>query len=45
MRELSRSYWGIKDTVYVKAEGLDIIGADVEGILNETVRGLDGLKL
>ena len=40
VRELSRSYWGISDTVCVKAEGLDIIGADVEAILNETVKGL-----
>ncbi|MBQ9574700.1 MAG: NAD(P)H-dependent oxidoreductase [Synergistaceae bacterium] len=41
VRELSRSYWGIKDTAYVKAEGLDIIGADVENIITETVRRLD----
>ena len=40
VRELSRSYWGISDTVCVKAEGLDIIGADIEAILNETVKGL-----
>ena len=40
VRELSRSYWGISDTVCVKAEGLDIRGADVEAILNETVKGL-----
>ena len=40
VRELSRSYWGISDTACVKAEGLDIIGADVEAILNYTVKEL-----
>lgn len=35
VRELSRSYWGISETVCVKAEGLDIIGADAEAILND----------
>ena len=42
--ELSHSYWGIRETVCVKAEGLDIIGADVEGILRGTVKGLDHIK-
>lgn len=40
VRELSRSYWGISETVCVKAEGLDIIGADAEAILSDTVKGL-----
>ena len=40
VRELSRSHWGISETVCVKAEGLDIIGADVEAILSDTVKGL-----
>ncbi|MBR1438053.1 MAG: NAD(P)H-dependent oxidoreductase [Synergistaceae bacterium] len=38
--ELSRSYWGIPETICVKAEGLDIIGADVEGILAEAVKNI-----
>lgn len=34
---LCRSFYGIKDTKCFKAELLDIVGADVEGILKKTV--------
>ena len=33
---LCRSFYGIKDTKCFKAELLDIVGADVEGILKKT---------
>jgi hypothetical protein len=32
---IAEGYYGIKDCMLVKAVGLDIIGADVEGILKE----------
>lgn len=38
--ELARSFWGIGETVCVKAEGLDIVGNDAEGILGEAMRGI-----
>ena len=38
--ELARSFWGIGETVCVKAEGLDIVGNDAEGILSGAVRGI-----
>ncbi|MBQ7193498.1 MAG: NAD(P)H-dependent oxidoreductase [Synergistaceae bacterium] len=40
VRELAQGFYGIPEVVLVKAEGLDIVGADVEGILGEAVRGL-----
>ena len=36
VRELAQSYYGIPETVLIKAEGLDIVGADVDEILEET---------
>ena len=41
IRELARSFYGIMDTRCVSAEGLDIIGADVKGILANVVEKLD----
>ena len=32
---VARGFFGVQDVLCVKAEGLDIIGADVEGILNQ----------
>ena len=40
VRELARSFWGIRETVCVKAEGLDIAGNDAEEILSGAVRGI-----
>ena len=40
MSELARSFWGIRETLCIKAEGLDILGNDAEGILREAVRGI-----
>ena len=33
VRQLCTDFFGISDTVYIKAEGLDIYGADVQAIL------------
>ena len=35
VKELAQSFFGIRECRFIKAEGLDIIGADVEGILKE----------
>ncbi len=35
---LANEFFGIKDTRFISAEGLDIIGADAEKILNEAIR-------
>lgn len=37
---LCRSFYGIDEVICVKAEGLDIIGADVEAILAEAKRNI-----
>ena len=36
LRQLCTDYFGIPDTVCIKAEGLDILGADVSSILSAT---------
>ena len=36
VKALANTFYGIKDVNQIKAEGLDIIGADVEAILNNT---------
>ena len=41
IKELAKSFYGIPDVRYIKAEGLDIIGADVEKILKTAVDGID----
>ena len=38
---LCKGLFGIKNTVYIKAEGLDIYGANVEKILNEAKKQLE----
>lgn len=40
---LAKGFYQIPEVRYVKAEGLDIVGADVEGILRETEAQIDGL--
>ncbi len=37
---LSKEFYGIDDTRFISAEGLDIIGADTEGILEAAARGI-----
>ena len=39
IRDLCESFWGISDVRYIKAEGLDIYGADVERLLDEAYPG------
>lgn len=36
VKTLCNLFFGIKNTHFIKAEGLDIIGADIEKILNDT---------
>ena len=45
IRELAQSFYGIPDVRMIKAEGLDIIGADIEGILREAEDTIDRLDL
>lgn len=40
VRTLASEFYGIKDTRFISAEGLDIIGADAEGILLKAEREL-----
>ena len=35
---MAREFYGINETRFICAEGLDIIGADTESILNEAIR-------
>ena len=44
IRLLCSRFFGIDETYYIKAEGLDVIGADVEGILEEAMEEIDGLE-
>lgn len=43
IRELAQTFYGIPETEMIAAEGLDIIGADVEGILREAEGAVDRL--
>ena len=45
IRELAQSFYSIPDVRMIKAEGLDIIGADIEGILREAEDTIDRLDL
>lgn len=38
---LAHNFYGIKDVLYFKAENLDLIGADVESILQRTEKEID----
>ncbi len=40
---LAKGYWGIPETVLIRAEGLDLPGADVEEILRGAERSADDL--
>ena len=42
---LTERFFGIPETVCIKAEGLDVIGADIEGILEEAEREIDRLVI
>ena len=44
IRQLCMDYFGIPNTVYIKAEGLDILGADVPGILAAAEAEVEALK-
>ena len=39
VKALARNFYGIPDVCQVRAEGLDVIGADVEGILSKALEG------
>ena len=39
VKALAQNFYGIPDVCQVKAEGLDMIGADVEEILNNALKG------
>ena len=41
IKELAEKFHGIKDIEYIKAEGLDIEGADIEGILKKAENKAD----
>ena len=44
VKALAQNFYGIPDVLLIKAEGLDIVGADVEGILQETMQKIDTLE-
>ena len=41
VRALAQGYYGIQDVRYLKAEGLDVVGADVEGIIRGAMETID----
>ena len=43
IQTLCRSFYGIPETLYVKAEGLDVIGAPVESLLTAAAQEADRL--
>ncbi len=43
VRDLARSFYGIGDTVLIHADGLDIVGSDVERILRDCEAEIDRL--
>ena len=44
VKALARNFYGITDVVLIKADGLDVFGADVEGILQEIMQKIDTLE-
>ena len=40
IKALAQNFYGIKDVEIIKATGLDIIGADSEALINETINNL-----
>ncbi len=43
IRSLASDFYGIKDTVMIRAEGLDIIGADIDLIISQARKTIDEL--
>lgn len=43
VKALANNFYGIKDTRLIKAVGLDIDGADVEGIMQESLRTIESV--
>ena len=41
IKSLAENFYGIKDITYIKAEGLDIFGANIQEILENTKRDID----
>ena len=41
VRSLAKNFYDIQDVICIKAENLDLIGADVEGILQKAEREVD----
>lgn len=41
VKALARGFYGIQNTILFKAEGLDVIGADVERILQDSEKQMD----
>ena len=39
VKALAQNFYGIADVCQVKAEGLDVVGADIEAILNRAMEG------
>ena len=44
VKALAQNFYGIPDVLLIKAEGLDIVGADVEEILQKTKQEIDTLE-
>ena len=43
VKGLAQNFYGISDVIGFKAERLDIVGADVEGILAKTMKEMEGM--
>ena len=44
MKKLCEIFFGISDFTYIKAEGLDIVGADIDAILDSAKAEIDKLQ-
>lgn len=40
IKDLCKVFWNIEDVRYIKADGLDIYGTDVERVLEDTMKGM-----
>ena len=45
IKALSENFYGIREVYLIKATGLDIYGADVEAIVNDTIRKIENMEL
>ncbi len=43
IKALAEGFYGIREVHLIKAAGLDIVGADVNGIMNDAIAGIDRL--